>query len=282
MDGAQPPPRYVPPHRRGREHEGSSDSKDGGDSAPPPPINSLWTGFESSSSREGGTNRGNRDGPYFPPSYTKNDRPNAFLCVRITNATTVAACRTVQDVLVAHNPYLYAALVPHQKFHCTLSMLRLESQEDLAVVQRVVHEAREFIQATLMSAPLCLAGVGDFANHVVHAQVQGPAIVQLATGLQDRLAACGISLVGNHDLFQAHVTLAKLDRELKKTIPSIDRAAYAAMADVVLGDQHVDAIDICAVGGTLLEADGFYCRLAPQIQLDVARPEATKRSWPQL
>ncbi|KAF0695162.1 Aste57867_14007 [Aphanomyces stellatus] len=205
--------------------------------------------------------------PYFPPFYANHDRPNAFLCVRITAPAVVAACRAVQDALVAHTPGLRAALLPPEKLHCTLSMLRLQSAEDLAVVRHVLDEARGFIRATLAAAPLVLARVGHFANRVVHAHIQGPAIQELATGLQRRLAACGISLVGNHDPFQAHVTLAKLTRELNKTIPSIDRAAYATMADAPLGDQAVDAVELCATGATLLDADGFYCRLAPSLDL---------------
>ncbi|ETV98563.1 hypothetical protein H310_08687 [Aphanomyces invadans] len=207
--------------------------------------------------------------PYFPPFHTNSDRPNAFLCIRIMDPAVVAACVAIQHEIVATNDRLRPALIPPHKFHCTLAMLRLRNVQDLAIAQRMLLEMRGLIQTTVRASPsLELVGVSTFSNRVVHVQVTHPALAQIAALLRRRLQAVGISDVGNHDPFQAHVTLCKLNRDMCKTTPSVNYSN----SSVRMGTQTWSDIELCATGGRL-DADGFYVRLAPTLALDVPEPD---------
>ncbi|CAK4688043.1 unnamed protein product [Aphanomyces euteiches] len=211
------------------------------------------------------------DIPYFPPFYTNHDRPNAFLCIRITSPEVVAACVAVQESIVARDPRLRAALLPSQKLHCTLRMLRLASVQDLTVARRVLQESQGLLHRCLSSVQLHLSGVSNFGNRVIHAEVNCPALSEIVALLHRRLAAVGVGLIGNHDPFQAHVTLCKLSRDLSKRIQTIDRASYADVATQSLGVQRIEAIEFCAVGPQL-DSDRFYSRLAPSLPISVPPP----------
>ncbi|CAK4078941.1 unnamed protein product [Aphanomyces euteiches] len=162
------------------------------------------------------------------------------------------ACARLQETLVTRDPRLLSALIPLEKLHTTLCMVNVSSATEIATVHRVVAENQHLVNEymTTEDHSIALNGVSTFGNRVLYAQVDSTAIRSVATMLQQRLRENGVNLVGNHEPFQAHVTLCKLSGRNHSIDASIDGDL---MADCPLGSLRINTIDFCAVGSKHLD-----------------------------
>ncbi|KDO18142.1 hypothetical protein SPRG_16348, partial [Saprolegnia parasitica CBS 223.65] len=198
--------------------------------------------------------------------HANTDRPNTFLCFRITDTAVVDTCKHAQAAIVRGDPRLAPSALAPARFHCTLLLMRLKSLHEIAVAQRVLAECQGLLH-TLCASSVRIDGVSAFGNRVVYAKVAPhDGLLTLVATLKARFAAAGISLVGNHDVYQPHVTLCKLSRDLSRSVATIDARSYAAYASHDFGSQAIAGMHLCAMGNNgYVAPDGFYQQIVPPI-----------------
>eukprot|EP00288_Rhodomonas_lens_P015017 CAMPEP_0177703228 /NCGR_PEP_ID=MMETSP0484_2-20121128/7560_1 /TAXON_ID=354590 /ORGANISM="Rhodomonas lens, Strain RHODO" /LENGTH=1172 /DNA_ID=CAMNT_0019214569 /DNA_START=254 /DNA_END=3772 /DNA_ORIENTATION=- len=205
-----------------------------------------------------------------------DDRPNYFVALRITDANLVAALRQVQCRVLEADPRLHAALLPSNKFHITLTTLRLDSDEEKQAAREVMAEAQTLLARVLpASSAARVQGIGCFRDRVLHAQLAPACQTVLASAvaqLSGLFAARGLKLAGMHRPFTAHITLAKLSRQLSREVGAIDARAYAGFGpETELGWQAPEGLELCEMGAQS-GPDGFYVRLCPTVRNSAPEP----------
>ncbi|KDO21189.1 hypothetical protein SPRG_11048 [Saprolegnia parasitica CBS 223.65] len=221
--------------------------------------------------------------------HASTDRPNIFVCFRIMDPAVVDACKHVQTAIIATNPRLAAAALAPARFHCTLVRLRLHSLNvvqrrksglvnEVAAAQRVLAECQGLLH-TLCASSVRIDGVSAFGNRVVYAKVAPhDGLLTLVATLKARFAAAGISLVGNHDVYQPHLQLFKLAKDHCRLGTKINARSYAAYALHDFGSHSVTSMHLCGLDDSShIAPDGFYPRLAPPV-VNVAPKRIAKSS----
>ena len=237
IDGKEPNPRAGQQERNGvdGQEDGESDAEDAAQLAP---------------------------GRY---SRQNAQRPNYFVCFRVTAPEIVAAIRDVQESLVASVPILAKGCLPVAALHVTLCTMRLRNEDDVVRAREVLHAVRPKIISLLpQSLGLTFAGVGTFRDRLLFVNMQDDgAVSELSKVLMEEFKAAGVSLMGNHDDLKPHITFMRLTRPMFKELGTdfFDHGLHAHLSTMRFGIQHVDAVHLCSMIEPL-QANGFYLRLA--------------------
>ncbi|OQR94398.1 hypothetical protein THRCLA_22239 [Thraustotheca clavata] len=191
----------------------------------------------------------------FRPKRNTRRSPNAFICFRVLDRSTIANCTAVQTDIAQKDRRLSNAMIPVAKLHCTLRCLRLRSEEDLWHVQHVLRELQALLVSLFpLGITVNLEGVAHFGHRVIVAKVKDSSpLTTLVNAISSRLDAAGIELLGNYTPYVPYVTLCKV--AFKKSFDDKILLDYAAMN---LGTQWLCGIDLCPIGGSVKMLDGSY------------------------
>ncbi|KDO21191.1 hypothetical protein SPRG_20963 [Saprolegnia parasitica CBS 223.65] len=225
--------------------------------------------------------------------HANTDRPNTFLCFRITDTAVVDTCKHAQAAIVRGDPRLApsaaAALAP-ARFHCTLVRLRLHSlnvvqrrkswfgERRLPIAKRVLAECQGLLHS-LCASSIRIHGVSAFGNRVVYAKMAPhDGLMTLVATLKARFAAAGLSVVGSYDVYQPHLQLFKLAKDHCRLGTKINARSYAAYASHDFGSHSITSMHLCGLDDSRhIAPDGFYPRLAPPVD-NVAPKRIAKSS----
>ncbi|KDO27670.1 hypothetical protein SPRG_07300 [Saprolegnia parasitica CBS 223.65] len=192
--------------------------------------------------------------------------PNAFLCFRITEPSTIARCESIQDAIQRKDARLAHGMISPPKLHCTLLVLRLHTLHDLWRAQAVLRRAQHLLSALFPpSKTVSLNGVSHFDHRVLIATLtRCHALEFLVENLQSELRAAGLDLAGNHAPYIPHVTLCKVPSHA-----SIDPALYGAYTHSPIGVQPVSRLELCTIRGSARAIDGSHPSLYSILNPDI-------------
>lgn len=197
--------------------------------------------------------------------YANADRPNFFIAIRCDQPSLVQAAAHVQERVVAYEPRLASACLPHDAFHLTLLTLRLDTQEEVTRACEVLASCQAFLANLLPhQQPVALQGLSCFRDRVLVANVAHADQLILDTLAGHLLAQCraaGLRTPGNHREFVAHMTLVKMSRQLCRDLRRLPEPAFTALLNTDFGLQRVEELHLCHMTSAK-GLDGFYLREA--------------------
>ncbi|EQC25262.1 hypothetical protein SDRG_16869 [Saprolegnia diclina VS20] len=103
--------------------------------------------------------------------HANTDRPNTFLCFRITDSSVVDACKHAQAAILRGDPRLAPSALAPARFHCTLLLMRLKTLDEIDAAKRVLAECQGLLH-TLCTSNVTFDGVSAFGNRVVYAKIR--------------------------------------------------------------------------------------------------------------
>lgn len=188
-------------------------------------------------------------------------RPTHFVCIRITDAHVKSRVSEIQGYITKCTPALAEACLPLAALHVTLCMVRLENDQHIATVQKVMESVRSrFIHMLPRTSHLTFTGVSNFHQRLVYAKVATcPALDNFVFFLIEQFQEAGLATPGNHKEYTAHMTLVKLSRPMQRDPHTsiITHAMYEPFADMEIGSNRIEAMSLCSMTGPK-QADGFY------------------------
>ena len=209
------------------------------------------------------------------------ERPNAFVCIRVTDGEVIGAARAAQQAALALDDRLAPGVIAPEKLHFTLLTLRLDTLADIGAATRVLRGAKALMQRYLPARTgVTVAGVGCFRDRVLHARphpIDRRVLARFQAELRAAFVDAGLRLLGEHGEYTPHMTLLKFNREMSRTLGTLTPAAYSGYNDQShFGVQPVDGIELCYMGSAS-DPDGFYRRFCPPTTNDHPDPAT---SWP--
>eukprot|EP01083_Nonionella_stella_P230109 813797_1 len=201
-------------------------------------------------------------------------RVNYFMAWRIRNPELCASLGDVQSTISDALPPMRRLLIDPSTFHITLTLLCLETPEQVEAAKLAVHGMRpEFMDIVpeTDSVRLYVKDLGHFNNKVLFAKVDDSegkipdVLAQLFRMSSKSFEKAG--LYTDRDPFKPHITLLKMSRlsKLKKSerqelknndFPGIPPSTYARHKDQDFGREAVNCIELCAM--KRCKADGYY------------------------
>ena len=240
----------------------TADSTSSSDDTLPPSEKSNLE-FAEEMNEEEGPESDKRD--KFSAMTADKNRPNHFVCVRVTDAAVKANVQQIQDHITGHTPQLAGGCMPTTALHVTLCMVRIENEAQAEVVKSVLQNtAKQLVHLLPPCLKLVFSGVGNFRERLVFVRVvPNPALTRFVLHLLDQLKQGGIRTPGNHEEYTPHMTIVKLTRPMQRELHTalISPAAYKLFEHMHVGLQSVDAIHACSMTAPK-QADGFYVRIA--------------------
>ncbi|PVD24648.1 hypothetical protein C0Q70_15132 [Pomacea canaliculata] len=172
-------------------------------------------------------------------------RPTHFLALRITLTRRSCEC---------------PCCIPSSALHITLCTLGLDTPDQVAHAVEVLHRIQPQLATSLPHTPLRVDGVDTFFNRVVYAKVQQqPEFMEFVDHLKLLLWESGVEMRDVHHGYTPHVTIMKATKPLvnQKGTKDVDPSLYKDYTDMYFGQQTLDRVYLCTMGGSKRE-DGFY------------------------
>ncbi len=200
------------------------------------------------------------------------DRPNCFVCVRLTSDAVRTFAHRVQTAIVSSNPILAEACTPLRALHITLATVRCATNDELTKAKAVISDAtpalrralQQYLPVAAAAAPFTIDGLDVFRNRVLFGQPSSgstAALERLSFAVRDALKAGGVRLMEEGRVFSPHATLVKLSRSLmRRGVDTIDPSLYASVVPALgmAADARVGAaIYLCEMKKPTHD-DGFY------------------------
>ncbi|XP_077979644.1 leukocyte receptor cluster member 9-like [Glandiceps talaboti] len=197
-----------------------------------------------------------------PSAKSKRDnpnRPNYFVALRVTNTDITSAVKGIQDKIVQEEPRLAKCCIPIPKLHLTLCTLRIDTEHQLQAACRALKDMKDELSRLLPPTTLLrFQGLQVFNDRVLYSAPQSePALLRFNNSMLSHFKADGVSLAGNRDKFEPHMTLLKLTRSASKELKAIDDNLYYEFLDDDFGTQPIESIHLCSMGDGVRH-DGFY------------------------
>ncbi|XP_025108294.1 LOW QUALITY PROTEIN: A-kinase anchor protein 7-like [Pomacea canaliculata] len=187
-------------------------------------------------------------------------RPTHFLALRITNEEIVRMVGQVQAHMLKIQPLYSPCCIPSSALHITLCTLGLDTPDQVAHAVEVLHRIQPQLATSLPHTPLRVDGVDTFFNRVVYAKVQQqPEFMEFVDHLKLLLWESGVEMRDVHHGYTPHVTIMKATKPLvnQKGTKDVDPSLYKDYTDMYFGQQTLDRVYLCTMGGSKRE-DGFY------------------------
>jgi 2'-5' RNA ligase len=158
----------------------------------------------------------------------------------------------VQRGVVGVDQRIAPAIVPAEKLHVTLAMLRLDTIAEKEAAVAAMSAASTLVARMMpQMAKLRFQGVGCFRDRVLHAQlhpVDSAIVAAFVTELLHLFEAHRVALVGNRAEYIPHMTIAKLSRQLTRDMGMIDPSTWSAWASMSFGEQHITGMHLLELG----------------------------------
>ena len=107
---------------------------------------------------------------YPPPVIRVGDRPNYFICLRITAPQLIGKMEEMQQVFTALDPRLAPGVLPKESFHITLAAIQLKNAMEHERAVSLMRRCGEVLRTVASQAkPIKFQGVHCFRDRVIYA-----------------------------------------------------------------------------------------------------------------
>ncbi|XP_047146565.1 uncharacterized protein LOC105843712 isoform X1 [Hydra vulgaris] len=189
-------------------------------------------------------------------------RPNAFMCVPVSDSHIKSKVEQVQQYIKSCDEQLEEAFINLENLHITICMFLLQNENDTIKANNVLQSIQPILVSMLpmFTFRLNIKCVKDFRGLVVYAEIEkSPLFIKFAEICKLKLSDAGINLAGNHEPYNPHLTILKLTRPIcnKLNITGINDFYYTGCKQVHFGQQTIKELRICLTGKER-GPDGFY------------------------
>ncbi|XP_062993585.1 leukocyte receptor cluster member 9 [Elgaria multicarinata webbii] len=197
---------------------------------------------------------GSREGVNVPRS---KQRPTHFVAIRITSPETREAVKLFQGALCEVRPDLANFCTPLATLHLTLSLLRLDTPEEIYKAIVALQELQANSQRLLPPALLLsFHRLETFFSRVLYmAPTSTPELSLLVRTLEEAFSKKDLTVIHPPDKEKFHLTIMKIP--LRKAMPQLPADSLWIPTIESLGTQAVEALCLCEVGKGRT-TDGFY------------------------
>ncbi|XP_035206279.1 A-kinase anchor protein 7-like isoform X2 [Stegodyphus dumicola] len=204
---------------------------------------------------------GNTDDNYLK---TKQQRPNYFVAVRISDPEICQAVKIVQEHILEADKKFESCMSLLPTLHVTLMVMRITDEGTHKKALQALKKASQEHNNLMCKEPLCIEfkGLGHFNNRVLYAKITNnnafDRLRYLGECVEKQFAAASI-VSSEKRGFAPHLTIAKLNfakkkhRNMKKIHPSL----YEAYKDIYFGCQAVESMQLLKMTGPK-DATGYY------------------------
>ncbi|XP_015214611.1 A-kinase anchor protein 7 isoform X2 [Lepisosteus oculatus] len=195
----------------------------------------------------------------------KDQRPNYFVSVPITNPKIKGGIEAVQDIIVQKDHRLSKAMIPVGSLHITLLVTHLSTEEEVNAAVCALTELKDVLRDLLQGKELVLpfAGIGHFRSEVAFVQLaEGDHVTtlrDLAEAVRKAFEGKGI-LAGDSRAFKPHLTFMKLSRSPKlrhQGVKKLDAKLYEHFERHRFGEESLSRLDLCSMLKKKT-TDGYY------------------------
>lgn len=188
-------------------------------------------------------------------------RPTHFICIPISNPEIIDNVKTIHKHITKSNSLLTSSCSEIKALHVSLVMIRCSTPESIQKAIRVFKQFSLLLNAYLpREVLLTFQGIKTFHNRVLYTQpFETSRLTQLVEEMKRQFVQNGISLVGNHDPFQAHMTLLNMNRSTSRMCDDgVDYTIYSKYADMVMGSSSCTSIEFCEMSSEKEQFTKFY------------------------
>ncbi|XP_077208966.1 A-kinase anchoring protein 7 isoform X2 [Paroedura picta] len=195
----------------------------------------------------------------------KQDRPNYFISLPITNPKIMRDIKALQDSIIKKDCRLSKAMIRYGSFHVTLLVIYLSSEEAIDKAIGAFLESKDLIEELLQEKPLDLSfqGIDHFRNQVLFVKLgesdHEATLIKIAEIVKKIFKEKGI-LTGDETTLKPHLTFMKLSKSpklRKQGVKRIDPALYENFSSHYFGDELLNRLDLCSMIKKK-QANGYY------------------------
>ncbi|XP_068407022.1 A-kinase anchoring protein 7 isoform X2 [Eschrichtius robustus] len=195
----------------------------------------------------------------------KDDQPNYFLSIPITNKEIAKGIKILQNAIIQQDQRLAKAMNSDGSFHITLLVMQLLNEDEINIGIDALLELKPFVEEILQGKALTLPfeGVDTFGNQVGFVKLaEGDHInplLEIADATKRTFQEKGI-LAGESRTFKPHLTFMKLSKApwlRKKGVKKIDPKFYEKFISHRFGEEMVHRIDLCSMLKKK-QSNGYY------------------------
>jgi len=196
-------------------------------------------------------------------STSRPARPNYFVAVQISNPQISSVAKIVQQNIKDQTNCYDKNCIATEKFHITLMVLNLTTEEEIKRVSNVLDTLSENLLVTFSGQPIELEfeGVSVFGGgRVMYAclkeNVGSQRLHHIAGELSKHMEEEDICNTDNKE-WHPHLTLWKYQGNKRKTGPKkVSPASYEPYLDLKFGNQVIRSLQLCHM--TKKREDGYY------------------------
>ncbi|XP_060095400.1 A-kinase anchoring protein 7 isoform X2 [Heteronotia binoei] len=185
----------------------------------------------------------------------KQDRPNYFISLPITNPKIMGDIKALQDTIIKKDCRLSKAMVRYGSLHVTLLVVYLSSEEAVDKAVGAFLESKDLIEEFLQEKPLDLSfqGIDHFRNQVGFvklAESDHEAILEKIAEIVKKIFKEKGVLTGDDKALKPHLTFMKLSKSpklRKQGVKRIDPALYEKFKSHYFGDELLNRLDLCSI-----------------------------------
>ncbi|XP_054833097.1 A-kinase anchoring protein 7 isoform X2 [Eublepharis macularius] len=185
----------------------------------------------------------------------KQDRPNYFISLPITNPKIMDGIKALQNTIIKKDCRLSKAMVHHGSLHVTLLVMHLSSEEVIDKAIGAFLESKNLIEELLQEKRLDVSfqGIDHFRNQVGFVKLADgdheATLLKIAEIVKKVFQEKGI-LTGDDKALKPHLTFMKLSKSpklRKQGVKTIDPALYDSFKSHYFGDELLNRLDLCSM-----------------------------------
>ncbi|XP_075780293.1 A-kinase anchoring protein 7 isoform X3 [Pelodiscus sinensis] len=215
----------------------------------------------------------------------KQDRPNYFISIPITNPKITTGIQAVQDTLVQKDHRLSQAMVHHGSLHVTLLIMHLSSEEEVGIAVGAFLESKAAVEELLQGKHLDLSfqGIDHFKNEVVFVDFASSdhiaTLMEIAETMKKIFQKKGL-LAGENRALKPHLTFMKLSKspKLRKQVKRIDPKLYENFKSHCFGDETLYRLDLCSMLKKKQPNGYYHCESSITVGIFVLNENQTQET----
>jgi 2'-5' RNA ligase len=182
-------------------------------------------------------------------------QPNYFISIPISDKEICLNFDKLAKEIIESSPDAEQILVPSTSLHITLCTIRIDSDEDMLSVKKILEDANEDIKKFL-PIEMKFQNFGMFFNKVLHIKCESDIekLNGIKTLLLNELRKSNINLAGNYYDFTPHLTVLKINGKFLSNEANKGKSNLNNLIDIDLlekyedfefGKQNVNELELC-------------------------------------
>jgi predicted kinase/uncharacterized protein (UPF0248 family) len=191
---------------------------------------------------------------------TIKSQPTHFICIPLQNEELKQNTKKIQNHMKSIDSRLEESFLGINALHVSLVMLRCPTAASVERAKLIFKSFSNILSIYVNhNLAFTFKTLKTFNGRVLYSPpVETARLDALVQFMKHSFSSAGIQLVGNFDPFRAHMTIAKLGKNLSRAMNHISSDCYSEFADMCLGSDSCRSIELCEIYQPKDEYTGFY------------------------